>query len=355
VTLRTVVWSTGGVGSIAIDAIAGRPDLDLVGVWVHSADKVGQDAGVLAGIDPVGVTATNDADALMALRPDCVVYAASGPDRDAGAVPDYLKLLDSGINVVSTSSTSLVYPPAYFSPEWREQMETAAKAGNASFYASGIFPGFGSDQLALLLATQSKKIGCLKVTEVALNDHYPVADVMMNGMGFGHPLDFEPLLKTPGFIEMAWRAPIHLIAAGLGVEVEEVHGTLDRRLTDRDIEVAFGTIKAGTCGAVSTRAAGVVNGREAIVVEHIIRMARDVAPDWLASEFDATYRVDIEGEPDIHCAMNVGAAEGHAAGHAAMAATAMRVVNAIPYVVEAPAGLLSSLDLPNTLPRHVFD
>ncbi|MGZ5377096.1 MAG: NAD(P)H-dependent amine dehydrogenase family protein [Mycobacterium sp.] len=353
--MSTVVWSTGGVGSIAIDAIAGRPDLDLVGVWVHSADKVGQDAGALAGIDPVGVTATNDANALIALRPDCVVYAASGPDRDAGAVPDYLKLLDSGINVVSTSSTSLVYPPAYFSPEWREQMQTAAKAGNASFYASGIFPGFGSDQLALLLATQSKKIGCLKVTEVALNDHYPVADVMMNGMGFGHPLDFEPLLKTPGFIEMAWRAPIHLIAAGLGVEVEEVRGTLDRRLTDRDIEVAFGTIKAGTCGAVSTRAAGVVNGREAIVVEHIIRMARDVAPDWLASEFDATYRVDIEGDPDIHCAMNVGAAEGHAAGHAAMAATAMRVVNAIPYVVDAPAGLLSSLDLPNTLPRHAFD
>jgi hypothetical protein len=350
-----VVWSTGGVGSIAIDAIAGRPDLDLVGVWVHSEDKVGQDAGVLAGIDPVGVTATNDADALIALRPDCVVYAASGPDRDAGAVPDYLKLLDSGTNVVSTSSTSLVYPPAYFSPEWREQMETAAEAGNSSFYASGIFPGFGSDQLALLLATQSKKIRCLKVTEVALNDHYPVADVMMNGMGFGHPLDFEPLLKTPGFIEMAWRAPIHLVAAGLGVEIEEVRGTLDRRLTDSDIEVAFGTIKAGTCGAVSTRAAGVVNGREAIVVEHIIRMARGVAPDWLASEFDATYRVDIEGDPDIHCAMNAGAAEGHAAGHAAMVATAMRVVNAIPYVVEAPAGLLSSLDLPNTLPRNVFD
>ena len=354
-TLRTVVWSTGGVGSIAIDAIQGRPDLDLFGVWVHSADKVGQDAGVLAGIDPIGVPATNDADALIALRPDCVVYAASGPDRDAGAVPDYVKLLAAGINVVSTSSTSLVYPPAYYSPEWREKMESAAKAGDASFYASGIFPGFGSDQLALLLSTQSKKIRCLKVTEVALNDHYPVADVMMNGMGFGHPLDFEPLLKTPGFIEMAWRAPIHLMAAGLGVEVEEVRGTLDRRLTDRDIEVAFGTIKAGTCGAVSTRAAGVVNGREAIVVEHIIRMARDVAPDWLASEFDATYRVDIEGDPDIHCAMNVGAAEGHAAGHAAMAATAMRVVNAIPYVVDAPAGLLSSLDLPNTLPRHAFD
>lgn len=353
--LRIVVWSTGGVGSIAIDAVRRRPDLQLVGVWVHSPEKAGTDAGVLAGGAPLGVAATGDADELVALRPDCVVYAASGPERDAGAVPDYLRLLEAGINVVSTSSTSLVYPPAYYSPEWRERLEKAARTGNASFYASGIFPGFASDQLALLLATQSKTIRRLTVSEVALNDHYPVADVMMNGMGFGRPLDFEPLLKTPGFIEMAWRAPILLIAAGLGVEVEEVRGTLDRRISERDIEVAFGMIEAGTCGAVRTKAAGVVGGHEAIVVEHIIRMARDVAPDWPTSEYDATYRVDIEGDPDIHCAMNVGAVEGHDAGHAAMAATAMRVVNAIPFVVDAPPGLLSSLDLPNTLPRHAFD
>jgi len=273
---RVVVWSSGGVGSIAIDAVHRRRDLELVGVWVHSQDKVGRDAGELAGGEAIGISATNDADALINLRPDCVVYAASGPERDAGAVPDYLRLLAAGINVVSTTSTSLIYPPAYYSPDWRHQLDAAAKSGSASFYGSGIFPGFGSDQLALLLATQSKKIRCITATEIALNDHYPVADVMMNGLGFGHPLDFEPLMKTPGFIEMAWAAPIHLMADGLGVEVEEVRGSLDRRLTDRDIEVAFGTVKAGTCGAVLTRATGVVNGREAIVIEHIIRMARDV-------------------------------------------------------------------------------
>jgi 2,4-diaminopentanoate dehydrogenase len=353
--MRTVVWSTGGVGSIAIDAISRRPDLELVGVWVHSPDKVGRDAGELAGGEPLGVAATDDADALVALAPDCVVYAASGPDRDGAAVPDYLRLLRAGINVVTTSSTSLVYPPSYFAPNWRDDLEAAARAGNASFYASGIFPGFASDQLALLMTTQSKKIRRITASEVALNDHYPVADVMMDGMGFGRPLDFEPMLKTPGFIEMAWKAPISMMAAGLGVEVEQVRGSLDRELTGRDIEVAFGTIPAGTCGAVRTRAAAVVNGREAIVIEHVIRMARDVAPDWPASAFDATYRVDIEGDPDIHCEMTLGAAEGHRAGHAAMASTAMRVVNAIPYVVAAAPGLLSSLDVPTTLPRHVFD
>lgn len=352
--MRVVVWSTGGVGSIAIDAIRRRPDLDLVGVWVHSPDKVGKDAGELAGIGPLGVAATGDADALIALAPDAVVYAASGPDRDGAAVPDYLRLLGAGINVVSTSSTSLVYPPSYFAPDWRDQLEAAAKAGGASFYASGIFPGFASDQLALLMTTQSKNVRTITASEVALNDHYPVADVMMDGMGFGRPLDFEPMLKTPGFIEMAWKAPIYLIAGGLGVQVERINGFLDRRLTDRDLEVAFGTIEAGTCGAVRTRAAGVVDGREAIVIEHVIRMARDVAPDWPASDCDATYRVDIEGDPDIHCVMTLGAAEGHGAGRAAMAATAMRVVNAIPYVVDAPPGLLSSLDIPTTLPCHVF-
>lgn len=352
--MRVVVWSTGGVGSVAIDAVHRRPDLELVGVWVHSPEKVGVDAGVLAGGAPIGVRATDDADALIALAPDCVVYAASGPERDAAAVPDYVKLLGAGINVVSTSSTSLVFPPSYHAPQWREQLESAAETGNASLYDSGIFPGFASDQLALLMTTQSKSIRTIKVTEVALNDHYPVADVMMDGMGFGRPLDFEPLLKTPGFIELAWKAPIALIAEGLGVEVTEIRGSLDRRLTDRDIEVAFGTIPAGTCGAVCTRAAGVINGREAIVVEHIIRMARDVAPDWLSSEHDATYRVDIEGVPDIHCEMTMGAAAGHGAGHAAMAATAMRVVNAIPYVVDAKSGLLSSLDMSTTLPRYVF-
>jgi hypothetical protein len=108
--IRVVVWSTGGVGSVAVDGIRHRPDLKLVGVWVHSPDKVGKDAGELVGGDPIGLAATNDADALIALKPDCVVYASSGPQRDAGAIPDYLKLLAAGINVVSTSTTSLVYP-----------------------------------------------------------------------------------------------------------------------------------------------------------------------------------------------------------------------------------------------------
>ncbi len=351
---RVVVWSTGGVGSNAIRAIARRPDLDLVGVWVHTTEKVGRDAGELCAIDPLGIVATNDVEALITLAPDCVVYAASGPERGAGAVPHYERLLAAGINVVTTTSTDLIFPPVA-DPAVRERLATAAAAGGASLYASGIFPGLASDALAILLTTMSRGIGTVRLIEISLNDHYPVASVMMDGMGFGRPLDFEPMLAKPGVIPMVWRMPVSLIARGLGVELDEIRGRLDRELTDRDIKVAFGTIPAGTVGAVRTIASGIVNGREAIVVDHVIRMSRDVAPDWPASDNDATYLVQIEGDPDIECQLVLGPREGRDAGEAAMTATAMRVVNAVPAVVAANPGLLSSLDLPVTVPVGVFD
>src|SRR3984885_9022639 len=152
---RVVVWATGGIGSIAIHAIQRRPNLDLVGVWVHSPEKDGKDAGELANGDPIGLATTNDADALLALKPDCVIYAASGPERDALAIPDYVKFLSAGVNVVTTSTTRLVNPHAYEPAEWRDQLVAAAKQGQVSLYASGIEPGFAADYLPLVLSTQS--------------------------------------------------------------------------------------------------------------------------------------------------------------------------------------------------------
>jgi len=358
--LRVVVWSTGGIGSIAVRAVAENPGTELVGVWVHSDDKVGRDAGELVGIDPIGVTATNDADELIALRPDCVVYAAMGPERDAAAVPDYVRLLEAGINVVTTTVNRLIYP-AGFEPEvWRTQLTQAAEAGGASLYASGIEPGFAADHLVLMLATQSKSIRRIHAAEIALYDDYPVVETMMDAMGFGRPLDHVPLLSYPGTIAFQWGPGLRLIAHGLGVEIDEIRENFDRVATDRDLHVAFGTAEAGTCGALRTQAIAVIGGREAITIEHVKRLAPDLAPEWGEGGPRPVYRVRIEGEPDICCEMTTSLADPKASGSAmdagagAMVSTAMRVVNAIPYVVEAKPGLLSALDLPLTLPRNVL-
>lgn len=355
---RVVVWSTGGIGSIAIRAIGRRPNLDLVGVWVHSPDKDGKDAGELANGEPIGLAATRDADALIALQPDCVVYAASGPERDALAIPDYVKLLRAGINVVTTSTTRLVNPHAYEPAEWRHDLETAAKDGQASLYASGIEPGFAADYLPLVLATQSSAIEKIHAYEIGLYDDYGVPEIMVNGMGFGQPLDFQPWVSFPGAIAGEWQGQLRLIADALGAEVQEIRETFDRAVTHRTLEVAMGTVQAGTCGALRMQAIGVVDGREAIVIEHVTRLAPDVAPDWPQGNGDLSYRVVITGTPDIDMTMAATLRDRHAAGiegmtsgAGAMVATAMRVVNAIPYVVDAPPGLLSSVDLPLTIPH----
>lgn len=358
---RVVVWATGGIGSIAIRAIQRRPNLELVGVWVHSPEKVGKDAGELANGEPIGLAATDDADALIALEPECVVYAAAGPERDALAIPDYVKLLEAGINIVTTSTTRLVNPHAYQPTGWRDQLAAAAGRGRVSLYASGIEPGFVADYLPLVLSTQSSTIEKIHALEIGLYDDYGVADIMINGLGFGQSLDYQPWVAIPGAIAGEWQGQIRLIADALGIQLQEIRERFDRAITNRTLEVAMGTVAAGTCGAIRMQAIGVAEDREVIVIEHVTRLAHDVAPHWPTGVGDLSYRIVITGDPDIDCTMAATLRDPHRAGIAgmtsgagAMVATAMRVVNAVPYVIAAEPGLLSSVDLPLTIPVHAF-
>ncbi|MGO4442934.1 dihydrodipicolinate reductase [Mycobacterium sp. 2YAF39] len=359
---RVVVWATGGIGSIAIRAIQEREDLELVGVWVHSPEKDGKDAGELANGEPIGLAVTTDADALIALKPDCVIYAASGPERDAQAIPDYVKLLSAGLNVVTTSTTRLVNPHAYEPAEWRDQLDTAAKQGQVSLYASGIEPGFAADYLPLVLSTVSSQIEKIHAYEIGLYDDYGVPDIMSDAMGFGRPPEYEPWIAMPGAISGEWQGQIRMIADALGVEVTEMRETFDRAMTERTLEVAMGTVEAGTCGALRMQAIGVVDGHEAIVIEHVTRLAPDVAPHWPTLPNALGYRVVITGTPDIDCTIDAtlrdrkkAGIESMTSGAGAMVATAMRVVNAVPYVVAAQPGLVSSVDLPLTIPKGAFN
>ena len=111
--------------------------------------------------------------------------------------------------------------------------------------------------------------------------------------------------------------------------------------------MAAGTIEAGTVGAVRFETIGVVDGRDAIVIEHINRMARTSRPSGRPPSRDGTYRIVIEGNPDLTCELTVGKPE--TASDDGMVATTMRLVNAIPYVCDAPAGLTT---LPRPPPHH---
>src|SRR5207245_11714453 len=156
--------------------ISGHPEWELVGVWVSSAAKAGKDAGELCGVGPVGVTATADARALLALDADCVCYTATGDLRPFEAVEDVCRILVSGKNVVSSSIVPLVHPRSFF-PEVRDKLEEACRRGGTSFFTSGIDPGFANDLLPLTLSGRWERWAEVGMREISRHAAYEQTDV----------------------------------------------------------------------------------------------------------------------------------------------------------------------------------
>jgi hypothetical protein len=148
---KVAIWATGGVGKYAIRTVTDRPNLDLVGVWVHSDGKNGKDAGELAGIAPVGVLATQDESAILGGDADCVVYAAPAPPRMKEAIGDLCRILAAGKNVVTTAIPGLVYPRGSLPDKVIDAIRGAADTGRSSLFSSGIEPGFGADLFPIAL------------------------------------------------------------------------------------------------------------------------------------------------------------------------------------------------------------
>src|SRR6476646_7109289 len=119
--LRVVQWATGGVGVAAIKGVLEHPELELVGCWVHSADKAGKDVGELIGTDPIGVRATDSIEEILAMDADCVLYSPLMPNPKEVAA-----ILRSGKNVVT--------PLGWFWPsaEEKARMEPAALEGGVT-------------------------------------------------------------------------------------------------------------------------------------------------------------------------------------------------------------------------------
>jgi hypothetical protein len=183
---RVVAWSTGNVGRHVIAGIDARPDLELVGLWVSNPDKVGQDAGQLAGLGrTLGVTATNDADALLALRPDVVVHSAMADDRLFEALSDMQGILRAGVNVVSSGPVFLQYPYGVADDSMITPLVEAARAGGVSLFVNGVDPGFANDALPLVLTGISQRIDELRVSEVLNYNTYNQGMVLFDIMGFG--------------------------------------------------------------------------------------------------------------------------------------------------------------------------
>lgn len=353
--IRVALLGTGNCGSLALRQLIEDARFDLAGVWVSSEAKFGKDAGELAHLDvSTGVTATNDLDAIIAAKPDCAVYCAMGDVRPREALADVRALLEAGIDVVGSSPGFLAYPWGVIGDRTIERVETAAREGNASLFITGVDPGFVTDLLPLALASTCQNVSQIRTMEIADYATYDGATVMFDVMGFGNEIGDLPFLYQPGMLSSAWGVGIRQLAAGLGITVDEIRDSVEQEPAPEDFDVAVGTIKKGTVAAVRFLIEGMVDGRPAIVVEHITRLRGDLRPDWAQpAQEGGSYRVEITGEPSYVMDICPTSRNGDH-NYAAILAAAGRIVNAIPDVVDAAPGIRTTLDLPLVTGRGTY-
>lgn len=334
---KVIQWATGRLGKIAIRHFAEDPRFELVGCYVSNPEKRGRDAGEIAEIGPLGVTAT-DVDAIISAEADCVYYAPARAD-----VEMICRLLRSGKNVVT--STSFFYPTTDFQEPF-VAIAAACREGGTSFHGSGIHPGFAGDLLPLTLSRIVGRVDCVHVYEFVNfldGDTNPLYH--LEPMGFG--LTPEAFHARPNMLSGAvqiFAQSMAMIAEGLGRQIEEVTTKDDLAFAVGDIVLPGARIPAGTVAAQHHEWTGWCNGAPLVVFHAYYTIGNEgIEPDWNCG--NTRYRVVIDGNPPTELTLEGAKMSGGPTTHPGYVWTAMAAVNAIPAVCDATAGVLSHKDL----------
>jgi hypothetical protein len=341
--LRVVQWTTGNVGKQSVQAIVRRSDLELVGCYAWSADKVGRDVGELCGIAPVGVAATNDVDALLGLKPDCVVYNPMWRD-----LSEVVRILEAGVNIVSTAGFITGHS---LGPD-RDRIEDACHRGQSTMFGSGISPGF-VELLAIVAAGASDRVDKVTVVEEADTTGYDSPATEM-AAGFGRPIDDPNLQAMTAEGTAVFGEAVRMIGDAIGVEFDEIRCQAEYAQTTADLDLGSWTIAAGCVAGMYASWQGRVGDRTAVELTARWRKGQTLDPDW---QVGFGHVIEIAGRPTIHMTLNflpppdfqaTTMEEFMVLGHIM---TAVPAVNAIPAVVAARPGIVTYNDLPLPLPR----
>jgi len=347
---RMIQWGTGNVGKHALRTIVERPDFELVGVRVYDPAKVGQDAGRLLGRAPLGVVATDDTEAILALDADCVCYAALGSTLGSAESPlnDICRLLASGKNVVSSAVEYHAYlrPGVELEGAGRnayERLSEACEKGQTSFFHVGINPGFAMDLWPMTLSRVCRRIDQLKVVEIVDMRRYTSIHMVRDVLGFGMPPDHvTPVDRRMRDVHGSpYYLSLRTLADAIGVELEGVEYHREVAVADRDLSITAGTIERGTVAAIKFWFDGMLRGRPVITLECVWRVTNEVAPDWPAGESRWILRID--GDPSVDSEIRLATTED--AGRATSLAVATLLLNSVPTVVGSPPGLLDNRTL----------
>jgi hypothetical protein len=337
---KVIQWATGGVGRAAIGGVIDHPDLELVGAWVHSPDKVGTDAAVLAGRPPVGVPATDDVGELLATEADCVVYSPFMADP---AVVE--SILASGKNVVTP--LGWFYPPA---PD-RARFDSVAKQAGVSLHGTGIHPGGITERFPLMVSALSGSITHVRAEEFSDIRTYGAPDVVRDWMLFGKTPEEARTSVMADALGAGFRQSVMMVADELGFRIDpHLSTTHEMAVATSPIDSPIGPIQPGTVAAQRFTWEARVDGVPVVSASVNWLMGDEhLDPPWRFGPKGERCEVESTGDPNCLVTFEKLHPESIEAGLArnpGIVATALHCVNAVPYVCRADAGLVSYLDLP---------
>lgn len=336
--LRVVQWATGGVGVAAIKGVLEHPDLELAGCWVHSEAKSGKDVGEIVGVEPLGVTATNDIEAILALNADAVIYAPLMPNPDEVAA-----LLRSGKNVVT--------PVGWFYPGEKEAgpLRAAALEGDVTLHGTGIAPGGISDKFPLMMSIMSTGVTFVRAEEFSDLRTYEAPDVLRYVMGFGDTPEKALTGPMQKLLDGGFIQSVKMIVDEMGFNSDpKIRATQEIAVATASIGSPMGAIEPGQVAARKFHWEALV-GDEAVVRVTVnwFMGEENLDPAWTFGPEGQRYEMEVKGNPDVTVSVKGFQSEfGDEPPESGIVATAAHCVNSIPAVCAAPPGIATYLDLP---------
>jgi 4-hydroxy-tetrahydrodipicolinate reductase len=329
---RVAQWATGHTGMRSLQTVIDHPRYDLVGLYTYSEEKVGRDAGDIAGRAPTGVIATRQVEDIIAARPDCVIYM---PLLDHTSTDDMCRLLEAGVNIVTTS-TEFHHPPT-LEPARRRRLEAACAHGGASLYETGPGPGFIETNLPLTAMLLMRRLDRLRIDQFADLSGRKSPTFIKKFFGVTADTDMSDVaarsIPTDG-------AALRQLADTIGLPLDDVTTAAKSALAAKTTQIGVATIEAGSVGAWQMDVIGWRGGRPFMTYSRTMYVVRDLEPAWELR--DTGWRVAIEGDAPLDIDIRF-AKENYdpiSPGYNAHIA-----VNAVPAVCAAEPGIRVAADL----------
>jgi 4-hydroxy-tetrahydrodipicolinate reductase len=345
--IRVFQVATGNVGSEMIKRLGPHPDLELIGVHCYSPDKVGHDVGELAGIDPVGITATGTVQEIIAARPDVVTFHGMFPDEDL-----YVTVLEAGIDIVTTADWITGYHrdtnhPHHSGRPVSEVLAAACERGGSTFYGTGMNPGLNQILGVVCSADVADIENVTTIESVDVSCHHSAGT--WREVGYGRPVDDPDLPAMLEKYTAVFADSVYMMADCFGLELDEVTFSYELGACTKDVDLGWYQLPKGSLGGSYVKYQGLIDGVSRVETHLEWQMTPHTDPCW---EIKGCYITQIKGDPQIYNKHMIFPPHGMDLSDPAqfasigMTVTGMPALHAIRSVVAAPPGLVTSADLP---------